>query len=76
MLNLATMLAYSAKEYAGNTAVIFGATRISYAHLSAAVNKIAYHYIEMRPFQVGRTLASGRSAGKPLEGGWGERGMA
>ncbi|MBN2705378.1 MAG: long-chain fatty acid--CoA ligase [Deltaproteobacteria bacterium] len=41
MLNLATVLDYSAKEYPQKNAIIFGAQKISYAQLNTFCNKIA-----------------------------------
>ena len=41
MLNLANILDYSAKEYAENTAIVFGDKRFSYQQLNAAANQVA-----------------------------------
>ena len=41
MLNLATVLDYSAKENPQKTAIIFGETQIPYGRLNAASNQIA-----------------------------------
>jgi long-chain acyl-CoA synthetase len=41
MLNLATVLDYSEKEDPGKTALVFGDTRLTYAELAGAANKIA-----------------------------------
>ncbi len=41
MLNLASVFDYSVKQYPDKTAVVCGATRLSYAQLDQAVNQIA-----------------------------------
>ncbi len=41
MLNLATVLDYSAKEYADKTALVFGDKRFSYAQLDAVAGQVA-----------------------------------
>ncbi len=41
MLNIASMLEYSAHEYPEKTAIIFGDKRLTYAQLNAAANQVA-----------------------------------